>query len=143
MRGFWDRVRHAVCYEVIGLALVIPGGALVFGLEWGEIGVVGVISAAIAMAWNYLYNLAFDHVLRWRGASQYKTPALRIVHAVLFEVGMLALLAPFIMWYLGVTLSQALAMDAAFALLYMVHALVFNWGYDRVFPIPEPAPARA
>jgi uncharacterized membrane protein len=138
MRGFWDRVRHAVCYEAIGLALVVPGGAWAFDLHLAAIGVVGFVSTAIAMLWNYVYNLAFDHALRWQGRSQHKTVALRIVHAVTFELGMLALLAPFIMWYLGVDLKQALVMDVAFSALYMLHALVFNWGYDLVFPIPEP-----
>jgi uncharacterized membrane protein len=28
-------------------------------------------------------------------------------------------------------------MDISFALFYVVYAFVFNWSYDRVFPLPE------
>ena len=30
-------------------------------------------------------------------------------------------------------------MDIGFALFYMGYAFVFNWAYDRVFPIPAPS----
>lgn len=62
---------------------------------------------------------------------------MRVAHAVLFEVGLLAVLMPFIAWYLGVSLLQALLMDASFALFYMVYAFAFNWAYDRVYPVQE------
>ena len=58
----------------------------------------------------------------------------RVLHAVLFEGGLLVLLAPFIAWYLGVGLWHALVMDVSFALFYMGYAFVFNWAYDTVFP---------
>ena len=46
-------------------------------------------------------------------------------------------LMPFIAWYLGISLWQAFVMDVAFALFYLVYAFVFNWAYDRLFPLPE------
>ena len=44
---------------------------------------------------------------------------------------------PFIAWYLNISLAHALVMDISFALFYVVYAFVFNWSYDRVFPLPE------
>lgn len=67
---------------------------------------------------------------------------MRVAHAVLFEVGLLAVLMPFIAWYLGVSLLQALLMDASFAGFYMAYAFVFNLAYDRVYPVQE-RPAKA
>lgn len=137
MRTAWDRVRHALFFEIIGLILVIPLGALVFSMPMHDIGVVGLVSATIAMVWNYVFNLGFDTVLKRTTGTTLKTVRLRIVHAVLFELGLLIVLMPFIAWYLGITLIHALVMDIAFALFYMGYAFVFNLGYDRVFPLPE------
>lgn len=136
MRTTKDRIRHAVSFELIGLALVTPLGTLAFGTPLDLMGVVVVVGATLATAWNYLFNLGFDHAMqRWIGHTR-KTVGLRIVHAVLFELGLLIVLLPFIAWYLQISVLHALAMDLSFAGFYMVYALVFNWAYDVVFPIP-------
>lgn len=137
MRTAWDRVRHALCFEIIGLILVIPLGALVFAMPMHDIGVVGLVSATVAMAWNYLFNLGFDAIMLRTIGTTLKSVRLRIAHAVLFELGLLIVLMPFIAWYLGISLIHALVMDISFALFYMGYAFVFNLAYDRVFPLPE------
>jgi uncharacterized membrane protein len=137
MRNTADRIRHALSFELIGILLATPLGAFVFDLHAGDSAVIVIGSATIAMAWNYVYNLGFDHVMtRLRGTTR-KTPLIRVAHAVLFELGLLLMLMPLIALYLGVSLWQAFVMDIAFALFYMGYALVFNWGYDRLFPLPE------
>jgi uncharacterized membrane protein len=137
MRTASDRIRHAVSFEVIGLALIVPIGSWVFSMPASDIGVVGVVSATLATLWNYVYNLGFDHLLqRWTGTTQ-KTVPVRVVHTVAFELGLLMILLPFVAWYLGTGLFQAFVMDIAFAAFYMVYAFVFNWSYDRLFPLPE------
>ena len=137
MRSTPDRIRHALSFELIGLALVTPLGAWAFDHPASEIGLVALVSATIATGWNYLYNLGFDHaLLRLRGGVT-KTLALRLLHALLFEGGLLVILMPFIAWYLGVSLWQAFVMDAAFAGFYLIYAFCFNWGYDMVFPVPQ------
>ena len=137
MRSFWDRVRHALAFEIIGLMLVVPLGALVFDMPMHEIGVVGVVSATLAMVWNYIYNLGFDALMQRTRGSTLKTVRLRVVHAVLFELGLLVILMPFIAWYLGITLLHALVMDVSFALFYMGYAFAFTLAYDRIVPLPE------
>lgn len=137
MRTTADRIRHAISFEVIGILLATPLGALVFNLHAGDSAVIVIGSATIAMAWNYIYNLGFDHAMMRLRGSTLKTVPLRVLHAVLFELGLLAMLMPLIALYLGISLWEALLMDLAFALFYMGYALVFNWGYDRLFPLPE------
>ena len=137
MRSTGDRIRHALSFEIIGLALVIPLGALVFGMPMSDIGIVGVVSATVATAWNYLYNLSFDHILQRLRGTTLKTTPIRVAHAVLFELGLLIVLMPFIAWYLGIGIIHALIMDVSFALFYVVYAFVFNWAYDAIFPLPE------
>ncbi|MGR3622571.1 PACE efflux transporter [Pseudophaeobacter sp.] len=136
MRSTADRIRHAVSFEVIGLLAVIPLGSWAFGLEMHAIGVVALVSATLATLWNYVFNLGFDRMMmRWVGHTR-KWPMLRVGHAVLFEVGLLAVLLPFIAWYLQIGLWTALVMDLGFAGFYLVYAFVFNWAYDLIFPIP-------
>lgn len=143
MRKSWDRLRHALLFEVFGLLLVVPLGALVFSMPIHDIGVVGVVSATLAMAWNYIYNLIFDTFLERTRGTTLKTVRLRVVHAVLFELGLLMVLMPFIAWYLGISLLHAFIMDISFALFYMIYAFVFNLAYDRAFPLPEWQEAKA
>ena len=137
MRSISDRIRHAISFEVIGVLIVTPMGALAFDLPMQEMGTVSVISAMIATLWNLVYNYLFDLGMTRVLGTTAKSAAMRVFHAVLFEAGLLCLLLPFIAVYLGISLWAALAMDISFALFYMVYAFVFNWAYDRVFPLPE------
>ncbi|MDQ1848685.1 PACE efflux transporter [Gemmobacter fulvus] len=137
MRTFRDRLRHALCFEILGLLIVTPLGVLVFDMPLEHLGVVTVGSATLAMLWTYVYNWGFDQAMQRLTGGTQKTVPLRALHAVLFEVGLLLVLLPFIAWWLEISLWQALVMDMAFAAFYMVYAFVFNWGYDRVFPLPE------
>jgi uncharacterized membrane protein len=71
-----------------------------------------------------------------------KSLPIRIIHALLFEVGLLLILLPFIAWYLEVSLTDAFLMDVSFAVFYLVYAFVFNWVYDLVFPLPRATAAQ-
>ncbi|WP_105381342.1 PACE efflux transporter [Neorhizobium alkalisoli] len=137
MRSTLDRIRHAISFELIGLALITPLGALAFDMPVEDIGIVGVGSATLATGWNYLYNIGFDHLMRRLIGSTQKSAAVRIAHAILFELGLLIVLLPLIAWYLDVSLIHALTMDISFAVFYVIYAFVFNWAYDRLFPLPE------
>jgi uncharacterized membrane protein len=79
MRTTRDRIRHAILFELIALIIATPLGGLIFGVEISLFGVITVISATIAMIWNYIFNLGFDHgMLRVFGDLR-KTLAVRIV----------------------------------------------------------------
>lgn len=137
MRTTSDRIRHAISFEILGLLLVTPLGAFVFHHPIGDIGVIAIVGATLATAWNYIYNLGFDHALRRLTGRLDKSLWLRVLHAALFELGLMALLLPFVMLYLGIGPLEALVMDIGFAAFYMVYAFVFNLAYDRVFPVPR------
>lgn len=136
MRTTRDRIRHAICFEVIGLFAFTIFGMVVFGHSVDEMGVLAIVGATMAMAWNYLYNLAFDHAkLRLTGTVA-KTVRVRVLHSILFELSLMLVLLPFIMWYLGLGPIEAIVLDAGYAMFFVCYAFVFNWGYDIVFPIP-------
>lgn len=136
MRKTADRIRHAVSFEAIALLIATPVGAWLFAQPMEDMGVITVGSATIAMVFNYVYNWLFDHAMaRWRG-TVLKTLPIRIFHAILFEIGLLFVLTPFIAIYLGVSLWTALVMDLSLAGFYLAYAFSFNWLYDLAFPIP-------
>ena len=141
MRSTADRIRHAISFEVLALLIVTPMGAWLFDKPLHEIGVVTIVSASIATGWNYLYNLGFDHALRRLRGTVRKTVPIRVLHAVTFEIGLLFVLMPFIAWYLSISLMEAFLIDVSFALFYLIYAFVFNWIYDVLFPVSEPANA--
>lgn len=137
MRSTRDRIRHAISFEIIGLMLFTPLASIGFGIPAHDIGVVAIVGATLATCWNYIYNLGFDHAMKRIRGSVQKTWPIRVLHALLFEGGLLLAMLPFIAWYLGVGIWEALVMDAAFAIFYLCYAFVFNWAYDRVFPLPD------
>ncbi|RYH14129.1 MAG: PACE efflux transporter [Alphaproteobacteria bacterium] len=139
MRTVSDRIRHALSFEIIGLMLAVPFGALVFNHPMQDIGVITIVSSIVATVWNYLYNWGFDHALQRLTGSVVKSWPVRVGHAVLFELGLVALLMPFVAWYLGIGIIDALVLDVSLAVFYMAYAFVFNLVYDRVFPIPGTA----
>lgn len=135
MRSFTDRLRHALSFELIGLLLVIGGGQFLFDLPIREVGVVAVVGSVIATVWVYFYNYLFDLALmRAHGHTRKSLPE-RVAHAVLFEVGLLLVLLPFIAWYLQIPVIDAFIMDISLAAFYLVYSFIYNWIYDTVFPV--------
>ncbi|QDU82037.1 Bacterial Transmembrane Pair family protein [Polystyrenella longa] len=138
MRDTKDRIRHAILFEIIGLLIVTPLGAWAFEMPLHHAGIVGVINATIAMLWNYVYNFLFDHAMLRIYKNVRKSPSIRVLHAVLFEAGLLAILIPVIAWHLGITLQESFVLEASFSVFFLVYAFVYNWVYDVIFPIPMP-----
>lgn len=140
MRTFPDRIRHAIMFELVGLAIFTPGAAFFFNQPVEHMGVIGVISATVATLWNFVYNLGFDRAMLRITGSVHKTILIRVLHTGLFELGLLIALIPMIAWYLGISLWDALIMDIAIVTFYLIYAFFFNIAYDKLFPI-EPATA--
>ncbi|NVK41639.1 MAG: PACE efflux transporter [Oceanospirillaceae bacterium] len=134
MRSKADRIRHAVGFEILGLVLVTGLGQWIFGLEPAHFGLLALVFSVLATVWNYYYNRLFDSwLLRQRGSIA-KRQRDRVLHAVLFEGGLLIITVPGIAWWLNMTLWQALMADIAMVLFYVVYAYLYNLLYDRLFP---------
>lgn len=135
MRNAQDRVRHALLFEVCGLLIFIPGGAVLFDLPADHLGVVGIVTSVVATIWNFFFNLGFDKALLSIRGHVRKTLSLRVFHAVLFELSLTAILLLPIAWYLDIGLLETLLMDLSMVVFYTVYGFVFNLAYDRLFPI--------
>ena len=143
LRSVGDRLRQIALFEVGGLVLITPPFAWLSGVPISEsLGMLALL-ALIAAVWNGCYNTGFDWVEgRVTGRTADRRPfRLRCLHALGFETGLLVLTLPVIMWWTGMGWLDALIADIGLAITYTVYALLFNMGYDRVFPIQQ-APAR-
>ena len=135
MRDMADRIRHALSFEIIGFLIVITAGMVLFDMQVQDIGVIALVGSIIAMIWVYVYNYLFDLALMRLQGHAGKSIAQRLLNSLLFEIGLLLVLLPFVAWYLQVSLLEAFMLDAALAMFYFVYSFCFNWVYDRLFPI--------
>nr|MBL8455147.1 PACE efflux transporter [Zoogloeaceae bacterium] len=137
LRSFADRCRQIALFELFGLLLITPPFAWASGTPLAESAVLMALLALIAALWNGAYNTSFDWLDgRLSGRTADRRPTRwRVVHALGFELGMLTLTLPVLMWWTGMSWLEALIADLVLAGTYVVYAFVFNLCYDRVFPI--------
>ncbi|MGR5238203.1 PACE efflux transporter [Vibrio alfacsensis] len=127
-----ERIFHAVLFELLALAILVPVTSLITGQGSSDLAVVGIGLSLYTVVWNYIYNLYFD---KWFGANrEERSLAMRIGHTVGFEGGLIFITIPVIAWFLQITLLQALALEAGFLVFFLFYATGFNWGYDKVQP---------
>lgn len=94
----------------------------------------------LATVWNYIYNIGVDKLLLKYQGHTHKTLWQRVLHTFGFEGGLLIVALPVMSWWLSVSLLEALVLDLGFVVFYLIYAFVYNWGYDKVFPIPREVP---
>ena len=135
MRTHRDRIRHAVGFEIIALILSIPIMSFFFSFDIKDIGVIAIVGSIMATIWNYGFNIVFDKGMVRFKRSTFKTPAIRVLHVLLFESGLLMLYLPMVACYLGISIWQAFIMDASLVGFYLFYNLSYNWAYDKIFPI--------
>ncbi|EEZ88595.1 conserved hypothetical protein [Vibrio harveyi 1DA3] len=125
-----ERIFHAVLFEMIALAIIIPAASLITGKGSSDLAVVGIGLSLYTVVWNYIYNLYFD---KWFGSNREdRSLAMRIGHTLGFEGGLIFLSIPVIAWFLQITLLQALALEAGFLIFFLFYATGFNWAYDKI-----------
>ncbi|NBZ86047.1 PACE efflux transporter [Rhodobacteraceae bacterium CYK-10] len=135
-------LRRKIVYAVSFETLAILMGAAVLRLFSGAPAeatlALSVCGAAIALAWSFVFNTAFE---AWEARQPVKGRSLlrRTAHALLFECGMTALLLPLTAWFLSVDLWTAFVYELGLILFYMGYAWVFTWAFDRIAGLPESA----
>ncbi|MFT3957105.1 MAG: PACE efflux transporter [Piscinibacter sp.] len=134
------RVVQAVLYEAIAVAAVGPAMALVFTQPVGSTLLLAALMSAVALGWNYLFNLLFE---RWeaRQATKGRSIWRRLAHGALFEGGLVLMLVPVMAYWLETTLVKAFVADLGILAFFFVYAVAFTWAFDRVFGLPQSAGA--
>ena len=140
LQGIWRRVVYISLYEVLAIALAGLGLMLMSGESLVASGALATATSAVAVVWNLVFNSLFE---RWEARQPVKGRSVqrRIAHAVVFEAGLVLMLVPLIAWWLGIGLWEALVMDLALVVFFLVYTFVFNWAFDAVFGLPASARA--
>jgi uncharacterized membrane protein len=138
MQGLRRRIVYVTLYELIAIAATSIGLAVFSDSSVERAGVAAVVSSAVAVAWNVVFNTLFE---RWeaRQSVRGRSLARRAAHAIGFEGGLVVTLVPFFAWWLDVSLWQAFVLDLGLLLFFLVYTFVFNWVFDRVFGLPASA----
>ncbi|MBB1426591.1 PACE efflux transporter [Shewanella frigidimarina] len=127
-----ERVFHAVSFEVIALAFIVPVSAMLVEKNSTDMLIVSICLSLFAVLWNYVYNILFDKL---NGSDRVERKiGIRVVHALGFEGGMLFFTIPLVSWYLSLSLIDTLVLEAGVLGFILVYTAVFNWLYDVYQP---------
>lgn len=139
-----ERLFHALLFEFIALAICAPTLAWIMGQPLAHMGALTLMFSLVATLWNMVYNALFDRAQRRLGFV--RTLPVRILHASLFEAGLVVMLVPLAAWWLNIGLVEAFILDIGLLLFFLPYTVVFNWGYDtlraRMIERPRAALAR-
>lgn len=127
-KSITERVFQAVGFELLAIVICTPLLAWVMDKPMLDMGVVTMAIAVLALAWNVLFNGMFDRLLT--RLAIVRTAWVRVVHALLFEGGLVALGVPLIAWWLDISLWQAFVLDIGVLLFFLPYTYVYHWGYD-------------
>lgn len=129
-RSIKERAFHAILFETVALLICAPLFAFLLNRSVSEMGLMTLIIATIAVIWNFIYNAVFDRVTR--GFIKERGFIVRMIHAGLFESGLIIITVPLIAWVLKMTLLEALMMDIGILLFFLPYTIIFNWVYDAI-----------
>ncbi|MGY4534165.1 putative membrane protein [Pseudomonas sp. TE3786] len=136
MQGKKRKVVQAISYEAVALVFITPAMAWVFDGGLALSGALALGLCAVAMVWNMLFNSLFE---AWekRQRQPRRTVARRVLHAIAFELGLLLMSVPMLVWALNIGWWQALATDFSLMLFFLLYAFAFQWGFDLLFGVPS------
>ncbi|NOH95841.1 PACE efflux transporter [Vibrio sp. 99-70-13A1] len=125
-----ERILHMVLFELIALVIMAGLATYITGNGAGEMAGLALSMSLIAMGWNYLYNFGYDKVF---GADRSKrTKSVRVLHGLGFELGLLVMTLPVLMWVLQLDFLTVFIMDIGLVIFFVLYAIGFNWTYDSV-----------
>lgn len=125
-----ERIFQAILFETLLVALMTLLTVWLTQYGTGETGALMIAISVIALIWNVIFNWLFDK--KFSAPRETRSLQIRMVHAVLFEGGLLLVTLPLIMVWLKMNFWQALMMDIAMTIFVLIYTVVFHWIYDNV-----------
>lgn len=127
-KSITERFFQAIGFELLAVLLCTPLLAWLMDKPVVDMGVATITIGLIALGWNVLFNGLFDRLLKHLGMTQNSWT--RVLHALLFEGGLVAVGVPLIAWWLNISLLQALILDLGVLLFFLPYTYVYHWAYD-------------
>ncbi|MFT6465293.1 PACE efflux transporter [Halopseudomonas sp.] len=134
MQGIKRKLVYVTLYEVIATA-IITLILLMMGHAVLDAGVASGMTSAIAVSWNLAWNSLFES---WeaRQPKRGRNIKRRIMHALGFEFGLLAILVPVMAWWLEISLWHAFVLDMGLLIFFVFYTFVFSLAFDKIFGLP-------
>lgn len=132
-----ERIIQSIAFELIGLFLVLPLFSIYTNSsQLTSFWILCLLSVSV-MLWSAAHNTIFD-LLEWqlfaRVASD-RTNRLRAVHAVSLELTSMLLTVPLLVCLLDMSWSEALVLDIAMTIIYIVYSYLFHRAFDFLRPV--------
>lgn len=124
------RLIHALSYELILLVIIALALSLIFKLPLEVTGGLGVAMAVTSVLWNILFNHFFEKIEVHRQLK--RTVKVRILHAIVFEGGLMLATIPMVAYAMQMSLPEAFLLDLSLTLCILVYTFIFQWGYDAI-----------
>ncbi|MCF7505160.1 PACE efflux transporter [Vibrio sp. L3-7] len=125
-----ERMLHMVLFELVALIFMAIAATYIVGGGAVKMAGLALSLSLIAMTWNYVYNYGYDKIY---GADRSKrTKKTRILHGLGFELGLMLVSFPLLMWVLQLDFWTVLVMDIGIVIFFVLYAIAFNWAYDSI-----------
>ena len=123
-----ERVGQALGFEGLALLICTPLLVWITGRPALEMGAVTLGISLLALTWNIIFNSLFDRLkARLQLANNAWT---RVLHALMFEGGLIIVCVPLIAAWLNISLMDAFILDIGVLLFFLPYTYVYHWGYD-------------
>ena len=129
-KSLTERIFQAVGFELLAVLICTPLLSWIMDKPMADMGLVTIGIGLLALIWNVVFNGLFDRALKRLSIAH--NAWVRVVHALLFEGGLIVMGVPLIAWWLSVSLWQAFLLDIGVLLFFLPYTYVYHWGYDVV-----------
>ena len=139
IRSGWDRLRYALMFELLLVAITGVALSYLVGRNATDTIAMAAVLSFIALLINLIYNHSYDRVDAYCGRiPTERTLGWRVVHAVGFESILALTSLPVVMWWLGLSLWQALLLVLGMMSAIVLYTFLFTLIYDKYFPLLQP-----
>ncbi|AZE90871.1 multidrug/biocide efflux PACE transporter [Pseudomonas orientalis] len=129
-KSMTERVFQALGFEGLALLICTPLLVWVTGRPALEMGAVTLGISVLALSWNVMFNSLFDRLkVRLQLSDSGRT---RVLHALLFEGGLIVLAVPLIAALMKISLLEAFILDIGVLLFFLPYTYVYHWAYDVI-----------
>lgn len=124
------RLFQALIFEIV--AALLCGPVIAWSVDAGAARSLSLmlIVSVTAMTWNVVFNHLYDLARQRLGLR--RSGWARVLHAALFEAGLMAATVPLAAWWLQVGWWQAVLLDLGVLMFFLPYTMVFNAVADRV-----------
>lgn len=135
MQGLKRRVVYVGLYELVAIVLSAILLTLISSADSANSLGIAVVASALAILWNLVFNYGFEVWEQHRGQTG-RSLAVRVLHALGFEGGLVIFLVPLLAWWLQVSFIEALLLDFGLLVFFLFYTFIFNWVFDALFGLP-------